>query len=111
MKLSKVLVFFVLASACMATDAQHYCSPDVIDHAKVGAADQTNFVALAALSDNRFKGANCLAGEAKDGTVTITTAGSANVLAAGDYIQTKTGSGFASTGAKRLSICLTWTVN
>jgi hypothetical protein len=44
---------------------------------------------------------------AKDGTVTINTAGSANVLAAGDYIQTKTGSGFASTGAKRLTVSVT----
>jgi hypothetical protein len=56
-------------------------------------------------------GSACISGVAKDGTVTITTAGSANVLAAGDWIQTKTGSGFASSGAKRLSVCLTWTVN
>ena len=53
-------------------------------------------------------GAACLSTVAKDGTVTITTAGSANVLAAGDWIQTKTGSGFASGGAKRLSVCVTY---
>ena len=56
-------------------------------------------------------GAACASGVAKDGTVTIVTAGSANVVAAGDWIQTKTGSGFASATAKRLSICLTYTVN
>ena len=56
-------------------------------------------------------GAACVSGVAKDGTVTITTAGSANVVAAGDWIQTKTGSGFASGGAKRLSVCVTYTVN
>ena len=56
-------------------------------------------------------GAACLDGSAKSGTVTLVTAGSANVLAAGDWIQTKTGSGFASTGAKRLSVCVTYTVN
>jgi len=55
--------------------------------------------------------AACLDGTAKSGTVTIVTAGSANVLAAGDWIQTKTGSGFASTGAKRLSVCVTYAVN
>lgn len=53
-------------------------------------------------------GSACLDGTAKRGTVTIVTAGSANVLAAGDWIQTKTGSGFASTGAKRLSVCVTY---
>jgi len=56
-------------------------------------------------------GSACLDGTAKSGTVTIVTAASANVLAAGDWIQTKTGSGFASTGAKRLSACVTYTVN
>ena len=56
-------------------------------------------------------GAACLSGVAKDGTVTIVTAGSANVLAAGDYIQTKTGSGLASSGAKRLTVCVTYTLN
>ena len=56
-------------------------------------------------------GAACTSGEAKSGTVSIVTAGSANVLAAGDWIQTKTGSGFASTGAKRVSVCLIGTRN
>jgi hypothetical protein len=56
-------------------------------------------------------GAACLSGVAKDGTVTIVTAGSANIVAAGDYIQTKTGSGFASSGAKRMTICVSYTVN
>lgn len=56
-------------------------------------------------------GAACLDGTVKSGTVSIVTAGSANVLAAGDWIQTKAGSGFASSGAKRLSVCLTYTVN
>jgi hypothetical protein len=56
-------------------------------------------------------GTACLSGVAKDGTVTIVTAGSANILAAGDYIQTKTGSGFASSGAKRLTVCVTYTLN
>jgi hypothetical protein len=56
-------------------------------------------------------GSACLDGTAKSGTVTIVTAGSANVLAAGDWIQTKTGSGFASAGAKRLSVCVTYMVN
>jgi hypothetical protein len=56
-------------------------------------------------------GSACLDGTAKDGTVTIVTAGSANVLAAGDWIQTKTGSGFASSGAKRVSVCVTYAVN
>ncbi len=54
-------------------------------------------------------GSTCLDGTSKSGTVSIVTAGSANVLAAGDWIQTKTGSGFASTGAKRLSVCATYT--
>lgn len=53
----------------------------------------------------------CLSGVAKSGSVTIVTASSANVLAAGDYIQTKTGSGFASSGAKRGTVCIAYTVN
>ena len=53
-------------------------------------------------------GSACLDGTAKSGTVSIITTGSANTLAAGDWIQTKAGSGFASSGAKRLSVCITY---
>lgn len=53
-------------------------------------------------------GSACLDGTTKSGTASIVTAGSANVLAAGDWIQTKTGSGFTSSGAKRLSVCVTY---
>ncbi len=51
--------------------------------------------------------ATCIDGTSKSGAVSIVTAGAANVLAAGDWIQTKTGSSFASSGAKRLSVCIT----
>lgn len=56
-------------------------------------------------------GSACLDGTAKSGSISIVTAGSANVVAAGDWIETKTGSGFASSGAKRLSVCLVWGIN
>lgn len=56
-------------------------------------------------------GAACASGVTKDATVTIVTAGSENVVSAGDYIQTKTGTGFASTGAKRVTVCVTYTEN
>ena len=56
-------------------------------------------------------GAACVSGVAKNGTVTIVTSASANVVAAGDYIQTKTGSGFASSGAKRMTICIVYKIN
>lgn len=50
-------------------------------------------------------GTACKDGTAKSGTVSIVTAGSANVLAAGDWIETT--SGVASSGAKRLSVAVT----
>jgi hypothetical protein len=47
----------------------------------------------------------------EDGATTCSATLQNTSVAAGDWIQTKTGSGFASSGAKRLSVCLTYTVN
>jgi hypothetical protein len=86
-------------------------TPNVIvqrNHAGT-AADLTS----AALATASVGGIACSKTTAVAGLDTVTTCSATlqnTALAAGDWIQTKTGSGFASSGAKRLGVCVTYTV-
>ena len=113
----RIFMIPVAATIIEATVAANAGTPKmpIIQKNHAGTATDVTSAALATAASGAVAcaatGSVCLDSTSKDGTVSIVTAGSANVLAAGDWIQTKTGSGFASSGAKRISICLTWTAN
>jgi hypothetical protein len=80
-----------------------------VNHAGT-AADLTS-AALATAASGGIACAKTSAVAGEDAVTTCSATLQNTSLAAGDWIQTKTGSGFASTGAKRLSVCVAWTVN
>jgi hypothetical protein len=80
-----------------------------INHAGTAADLTSAALVTAAAGGVACAKTSAVAGE--DGVTTCSATLQNTSLAAGDWIQTKTGSGFASTGATRLSVCVAWTVN
>src|ERR1019366_212431 len=77
---------------------------------RVNHAGSASDLVSSALATATSGGIACSKGSATTGLDGVTTCGGTlqnTSIAAGDWIETKTGSGFASSGAKRLSVCLT----
>jgi hypothetical protein len=108
----RILMVPVAATVTEITVSANAGTPSVI--VRVNHAGSASDLVSSALATATSGGIACSKGSATTGLDGVTTCGGTlqnTSIAAGDWIETKTGSGFASSGAKRLSVCLTWTVN
>ena len=108
----RILMVPVAATATEITVSGNAGTPSVIvrvNHA--GSASDLLSGALATASSGGVACSKASATTGLDGVTTCSGTLQNTSIAAGDWIETKTGSGFASPGAKRFSVCLTWTVN
>ena len=108
----RILMVPVAATVTEITVSANAGTPSVI--VRVNHAGSASDLVSSALATATSGGIACSNGSATTGLDGVTTCGGTlqnTSIAAGDWIETKTGSGFASSGAKRLSVCLTWTVN
>ena len=108
----RILMVPVAATATEITVSGNAGTPSVIvrvNHA--GSASDLLSGALATASSGGVACSKASATTGLDGVTTCSGTLQNTSIAAGDWIETKAGSGFASPGAKRISVCLTWTVN
>lgn len=108
----RIFMVPMAATATEITVSANAGTPNVI--VRVNHAGTSSDLVSSALATASSGGIGCSKTSGTTGLDGVTTCSGTlqnTSIAAGDWIETKTGSGFASTGAKRISVCLTWTLN